>query len=111
MQNKFRTLTHTHRDTHSSDGWFHLLLRNRKILGAIFLCLFFLSACEKEEFPATTEESVQSQPPVESFGPEGNSDDIPYVEGSMTILGDLKENPYTVTNMTAAWDYFTKKLM
>lgn len=72
-------------------------LNNFKILTAFLLSITFFTSCKKNEFlqPRLTEQNVVQT--ILSENPEYTENDL--------ILGDKLQNPYTVTNMVAAYDY------
>ncbi len=65
---------------------------------AIFITFLF-SSCQKE-LEIKNNINTHLQKSVTE-----NEDEIPYKEGTNTLLGENKKNPYTVANMNDAWQY------
>lgn len=73
--------------------------KKSKLWSIAFLALtLFFCSCQKQELPNEDNPNLQNS----SLGGR-TVDNIPFREGANTILGDSKQNPYTVKNMTAAW--------
>jgi hypothetical protein len=72
---------------------------NNKWLTAIVFSALLTGGCQKKE--AMTEDSNGiSQKAVTT---QGIAENPPYQDGARTQLGRMRQNPYTVTNMMAAW--------
>ena len=70
-----------------------------KVCSIAFLALtLFFSSCQKQELLKANNSDLQNSSIVGRTG-----DNISFREGTNTLLGDSKQNPYTVENMTAAW--------
>ncbi len=89
---------HTHSIRRSQEAEEDTHTRTHCILAGSDCCFGIGWGCEKDVLPSpsTSQSNTSSQPSV-VFRSEGDS--IP------TILGAAKANPYTVENMTLAWNY------
>lgn len=73
--------------------------KKSKLCSIAFLALtLFFSSCQKQELLKENNSDYQNS----SFAGR-TGDNIPFREGANTLLGENKQNPYTVKNMTSAW--------
>lgn len=74
------------------------------ILGVLFLCsLLIWSSCKKENDLITTTTN-QPNPKNKTIIVGGSENLLKSDPNEKTILGEIRVNPYTVENMTAAWN-------
>lgn len=71
---------------------------------AVFALTLIIGSCQKQDLPI---EDKESSPSLNLAAGSGN--DIPFMGGSNTLLGESKQNPYTVSNMTAAWQNISSR--
>jgi len=79
-------------------------LNLKALLGLLFLFIFI--GCKKEK-PFTTNDSSSNEPNQQKTHIIGSPEGFQLnarSSGSMTVLGNERDNPYSVENMTAAWN-------
>ena len=71
---------------------------------AVFAITLIMGSCQKQDLPIENNESLLS---INSAARTGEN--IPFLDGGNTLLGESKQNPYTVSNMTAAWQSLSNR--
>ncbi|HMV07608.1 MAG TPA: hypothetical protein PKL56_13950 [Cyclobacteriaceae bacterium] len=79
----------------------NIILKSRALVLLVFALVFF--SCQDDELIKKPNQSLKNQNLVAR-----TASDPPYKEGASIILGENKRNPYTVQNMTTAWQYLLK---
>ncbi|MEQ1554639.1 MAG: hypothetical protein ABL929_10695 [Ferruginibacter sp.] len=71
-------------------------------LPVLAVTLFF-SSCQKQELTKEAEKNLTESSLENSNLFSRTGDGIPFRGGTNMLLGELKKNPYTIANMTTAW--------